>query len=171
MGNVLLRWIPPQRPVCACPPLLSGGAPLPFWPLGSLPALVQTGKSSLTSGMGTVSLYSSRSQLLPLALSLECVHEKNLQFYSTWWTPALQQGPPLSPSSGRGEIPPPTMRPQSVPEWASALGTSCVSMFFSPLKGTAQLEWVGAGDVPSQVSQALCKPQLVSLQLTAFPGE
>ena len=38
-------------------------------------ALVQTGKSSLTSGVDTFSLCFSRAQLLPLALSLEGLGE------------------------------------------------------------------------------------------------
>ena len=36
---------------------------------------MQTGRLSLTSGAGTLSLCSSRAQLLPLALSLECLGE------------------------------------------------------------------------------------------------
>ena len=55
--------------------LLIGWGPLPFWPTRSLPIHVQTEKSSLTSGVGTLSLYFSRTQLLPLALSLECLGE------------------------------------------------------------------------------------------------
>ena len=42
----------------------------PFWPLRSLPAHVQTGRFSLTSGVVPFSLYFSRVQLLPLAFSL-----------------------------------------------------------------------------------------------------
>ena len=48
---------------------------LPFWSPRSLPAPVQTGKSSWTSGVSTLSLLFSRAQLLPLALSLECLGE------------------------------------------------------------------------------------------------
>ena len=49
--------------------------PLPLRPSRSLPVRVQTGKPSLTSGVGTLPLYFSRAQLLPLALSLECLGE------------------------------------------------------------------------------------------------
>ena len=44
---------------------------------------VQTGKSSLTSRVGTLSLSFSRAQLLPLALSLESLGENKAQFYFT----------------------------------------------------------------------------------------
>ena len=44
---------------------------LPFPPPRSLPARMQTGKVSLISIVGTLSLYFSRIQLLLLALSLE----------------------------------------------------------------------------------------------------
>ena len=40
-----------------------------------LSAHMQTGKSSLTSGVSALSVYFSRAQLLPLALSLECLGE------------------------------------------------------------------------------------------------
>ena len=105
MGNLLLRRIPPQRLVGACPPLLGGGALLPFWPVGSLPALVQTGKSSLTSGVGTVSLYPSRTQLLPLGLSLECVRESkpSVLLHSTN-TSCPAQGPLYLLSQGEGRF-------------------------------------------------------------------
>ena len=46
---------------------------LPFPPPRSLPARMQTGKVSLISRVGTLSLYLSRIQLLLLALSLECL--------------------------------------------------------------------------------------------------
>ena len=55
--------------------LIIGWGPLPFWPPRSLPAHVQTGKSSWISGVGTLSLHFSRTQLLPLALSLKCLGE------------------------------------------------------------------------------------------------
>ena len=55
--------------------LTMGGPPT------SLPAHVHTGRLSLTSGVGTLSLCSSRAQLLPLALSLEYLGEnKSLDF-------------------------------------------------------------------------------------------
>ena len=47
-----------------------GVVPLPFWPPRSPPAHVQSGKFPLTSGVGILSLYFNRAQLLPLALSL-----------------------------------------------------------------------------------------------------
>ena len=50
------------------------GSP-PFWLSRSFPTHVQTGKSSLTSGEATLSLCFSTAQLLPLALSLECLGE------------------------------------------------------------------------------------------------
>ena len=49
--------------------------PLPFRPPRSLPARVQTGKFSLTSGGVILSLCFSRAQLLTLVLSLECMGE------------------------------------------------------------------------------------------------
>ena len=55
--------------------LITGWEPLPFPPPRSLPVHVQTGKSPLTSAMGTSSLCFSRAQFLPLALSLECLGE------------------------------------------------------------------------------------------------
>ena len=55
--------------------LIMGWSPFPFQPQRRLPEHVQTGKSSLTSGVGTFSLCFSRTQLLPLALSLECLGE------------------------------------------------------------------------------------------------
>ena len=55
--------------------LIMGWGPLRFWLSRSLPAHVQTGKSSLTSGEATLSLCFSTAQLLPLALSLECLAE------------------------------------------------------------------------------------------------
>ena len=62
----------------ACPHFLWGGASLPFRPPRSLPAHVQAGKSSLTSGVRGSSLYFSRAQLLPLALSLEYLDENKI---------------------------------------------------------------------------------------------
>ena len=55
--------------------LIMGWCPLPFCPPRSLPARVQTGEFSLTSGVAFLSLYFSRAQLPPLALSLECLGE------------------------------------------------------------------------------------------------
>ena len=55
--------------------LLMGRGPFPFQPQRGLPEHVQTGKSSLTSGVGTFSLCFSRTQLLPPALSLERLGE------------------------------------------------------------------------------------------------
>ena len=70
---ILLKRI--AQPMGACSCLLQGGAPSLFNPQESLLAHVQTRKSSLTSGVGTFSLCFSRTQLLPLALSLECLGE------------------------------------------------------------------------------------------------
>ena len=47
----------------------------PLFSTPKKPVLVQTGKSSLTSGVDTFSLCFSRAQLLPLALSLEGLGE------------------------------------------------------------------------------------------------
>ena len=69
MSNFLLRWL-----VGACPHLWGWGS-LPFQPPRSLSAPVQVEKFSLISGVGTLSLYFSSAQLLPLALSLECLGE------------------------------------------------------------------------------------------------
>ena len=55
--------------------LIMGWGVLPFWPPRSLPTHVQTGKSSLTSGVGTLSPYFSGVQLLLLTLFLECLDE------------------------------------------------------------------------------------------------
>ena len=55
--------------------LIMGWRPIPFCSPRSLPVRVQTGKFSLTSGVVILSLYSSRAQLLPLPLSLECLGE------------------------------------------------------------------------------------------------
>ena len=72
--NFLQRGIPLKRPVGTYPHLLGGGAPLSD-PRSFL-AHVQTGKSSMTSGRDErLSLYFSRCQLSPLALSLECLGE------------------------------------------------------------------------------------------------
>ena len=91
--NFLLIWIPPQKPVGGLPTLTMGWRPLPFWPLRSLTAHVQTGKSSLISGEVILSPYFSTAQLL----SLECLGKAKLQFYSSWKTPAVQpRGPSIS---------------------------------------------------------------------------
>ena len=55
--------------------LIMGWDPFPVQPQRRLPEHVQTGKSSLTSGMDTFSLCFSRTQLFPLALSLACLGE------------------------------------------------------------------------------------------------
>ena len=83
------------------PHLLCAGSPLHFWLPRSLPVHVQTGKSSLTSGMGTLSLCFSRAQLLPLALSLESLCENKVKSLSrvrlfvTPWTVAYQPPPSM----------------------------------------------------------------------------
>ena len=67
---------------------------LPFWSPRSLPAPVQTGKSSWTSGVSTLSLLFSRAQLLPLALSLECLGENKVSvLLHLTNTTCLAQGP------------------------------------------------------------------------------
>ena len=48
----------------------------PFWPPKSLPVYLQTGEFSLTSEVVILSLYFSSAQLLPLALSVEGLGEK-----------------------------------------------------------------------------------------------
>ena len=74
-----------------------GALPPPFWPPRGLPAHVKSGTSSLAFQMVILSLYFSRAQLLPLALSLECLGRTKLQFYCTWQTPAVQpRGPSIS---------------------------------------------------------------------------
>ena len=55
--------------------LIMGWCPLPLGPPKSLPAQVQTGKFSLTSGVVILSLHFSRAQLPPLALFFECLGE------------------------------------------------------------------------------------------------
>ena len=70
MCGFFLKWILPQAYRCMSSLVMEWGR-LPFQPPRSLPAHVQTGKSFLTSRAGTLSLWFSRAQLLPLALSLE----------------------------------------------------------------------------------------------------
>ena len=75
----LFSKMDPTPEACGCMSTLImgwGGSPFLFWPSRRLLAHAQTGKSSLTSGVGTLSLCFSRAQLLPLALSLECLGEK-----------------------------------------------------------------------------------------------
>ena len=61
----------PTTEACGCmSTLIMGWGPLPFWPSRRLPMHMQTGKFSLTSRVGTLSLYSSRAKLLPLSLFL-----------------------------------------------------------------------------------------------------
>ena len=73
--NLLLRWIPAQRPMAACLHLFwSGAASLfdskkPFWTSADRAVSLDF----LTSGVVTLSLCLSRAQVLPLALSLECL--------------------------------------------------------------------------------------------------
>ena len=66
----------PSIEACGCmSTLIMVWGPFPLQPQRRVPKHVQTGKSSLTSGVGTFSLCFSRIQLLPLALSLECLGE------------------------------------------------------------------------------------------------
>ena len=79
--------------------LLQGGAPSLFNPQ-ELPAHVQTGKSSLTSGVSTyLSLGFSRAQLLSLALSLEYWSEKKGSILLHLTTPGVWPRGPLLPTS------------------------------------------------------------------------
>ena len=72
------------------------GGPPPFWPPKEVFCTYAVGKVSLTSGVVILSLYSSRAQLLPLTLSLECLG-KTASIYSAWQTPAaLPRGPSTS---------------------------------------------------------------------------
>ena len=71
MCEQLFSKVDPTTEAYGCMSTLKGWVPLPFQPPRSLPAHVQTGKSFLTSRAGTLSLWFSRAQLLPLALSLE----------------------------------------------------------------------------------------------------
>ena len=85
MSTLIMRW-----------------GPLPFWPPRSLSSCVQTGKSSLTSGMGPLSLCFSRAQLLPLALTLECLGEgKACILLHLTNARGLARGP-LAPASASG---------------------------------------------------------------------
>ena len=94
-----LRWIPPQRCMDVCP-LITGWGTLPFQPPRSLPAHVQTGKSSLTSGVGNyLSLGFSNTQLLSLALSLEYWGENKGSILLHLTTPGVWPRGPLSPTS------------------------------------------------------------------------
>ena len=94
-----LRWIPPQRPMGAWSHFLQGGTPFSFNPQ-ELPAHVQTGKSSLTSGVGTyLSIGFIRAQLLPLALSLEFWGENKGSTLPHLTTPDVWPRGPLSPTS------------------------------------------------------------------------
>ena len=74
--------------------LIMGWCPLPFWAPRSLPTHVQAGKFSLTSGVGALSLHFSRAQLLPLALSLECLGENKASILLHLTNPSCPaQGP------------------------------------------------------------------------------
>ena len=55
--------------------LIMGRGPHPFWPPRSLITHVQRRESFLDLRWGTFSLHFSRAQLLPLALSLQCLSE------------------------------------------------------------------------------------------------
>ena len=92
--------------------LIMGWGPLLFWPPEAF--LWKCRRGSLPwpqEWAGPLSLYSSRAQLLPLALSLECLGERTkLEFYSTWQTPGVRPNwPPISDLSlnhwTAGEIP------------------------------------------------------------------
>ena len=95
MHAQLFSKVDPTAETCGCmSTLLTGWGPLPFWPTRRLPVHMQTEKSSLTSGVGTLSLYFSRTQLFPLALSLECLGEnKACILLRLTKTRCLAQGP------------------------------------------------------------------------------
>jgi len=73
--------------------LLWGGALSLFDSPKSLPSHVQTQKFSLTSGVVTLSLYFSRAQFLPLALSLEHGWEQSFKCTPIDDTVCPAQGP------------------------------------------------------------------------------
>lgn len=95
MHAQLFSKMDPTTETCGCTTtLFIGWGLLLFWLTRSLPFHVQTEKCSLTSGVGTFSIYFSRTQLLPLGLSLECLGEKKacILLYLTK-TRCLAQGP------------------------------------------------------------------------------
>ena len=69
-----------------------GVVPFLFWPPRSLHKHVLTWKFSLTSGVAILYLYVSRTQLLPLALSLECLGETkaSILFHLTYTSCPVQ---------------------------------------------------------------------------------
>ena len=86
MRAQLFAKMDPTTEACGCMSTrIMGWRALPFRPPMSLPEYVQAGKFSLTSGVGPLSIYLSRAQLLPLALSLECLGE-NRASVSLHWT-------------------------------------------------------------------------------------
>ena len=88
--NSLIRGTPSQRPV-GLSPLTIWEHSHPFGPPWRPPGHVQRGKISVTSGVVLLSLYFSGAQLLPLALSLECLGEKkSFHFTPSYKTPAVQ---------------------------------------------------------------------------------
>ena len=74
MFNFFLRLITPQRPLGPCPFLLWGEASSLFDPQEVFPHLCRQGSLPGPQEWAPY-LYSSRAQLLPLALSLECLGE------------------------------------------------------------------------------------------------
>jgi len=80
--------------------LITGWGTLPFQPPRRLPAHVQTGKSSLTSGVGIyLSLCFNSAQLLSVALSLEYWGENKGSILFHLTTPGVRPRGPLSPTS------------------------------------------------------------------------
>ena len=75
------------------PTLIMAWCPLLFGSPRSLPSHVQTQKFSFTSGVVTLSLYFSRAQLLPLALSLEHGWEQSFKYTSLDNIVCPAQGP------------------------------------------------------------------------------
>ena len=75
---------------------------LPLWPSRNLPTHVQTRKSSLTSGVGTLSLLQQSSTF---ATNFVLGVRTKLEFYSTWQIPGVQpRGPLLLQSSVKNFI-------------------------------------------------------------------
>ena len=73
--QLFVKMDPPVKVYGCMFTLVMGLGSFPFWCPRSLPVHVQTGKSSLISEVGTLSLYFSRVHLLPLALCSECLSE------------------------------------------------------------------------------------------------
>ena len=102
--QLLLSWIPPQRPVGACQCLLWDGGPSLFDPQGAFLRMYRQGSFSWPQEWS--SLYFSRAQLLPLALSLECLGENkaSILLHLTNLSSLVQGSTYLLPHSGSGAL-------------------------------------------------------------------